>query len=335
MKPEFTKKPEFMHLAAREKSNQFTLFQEILNFFVVFLIATIAISLIGSIPMMFWFLSGERAATILAAGVNPNAMLEAFFRLYEQLPPAMTALIIALSGLLGVAAILYCRRFERRSVKSMGLTGPHALPSWLLGALLGALSFSAVAGMASAFGGISISGLRPLEGLLPTVALLFVAFVLESFGEELLVRGYLMVSLSVRQRLAASVALSSIVFGMLEVSNIGLQPLAYINVVLLGVVLALLVLLSGNLWSACGYHALWDFFRSCVFGLSDAEAEAEESLLQVSVTGHSSLLTGGYYGLTASLSATFVLLASIGILVFLLSRRTPDPVEPADADSME
>lgn len=334
MRPEFTKKPAFMLEAAAQKRREFPLFLELLIFYVVYIAATTAIGVVLTLPMMLWLFSGSRAELLLQAADSTGALIEQVFALLGQMPGWMTALMLLANALLGVAAILYCKWFEKRGIRTLGLTGPHALKSYLLGALFGAASFAAVFALTSAFGGVAISGVQPLAALWPTLLMMLCAYVLQSAGEELLVRGYLMTSLSKRYRLPVCIGVSSIVFALLHTGNFGFSAVAFINIVLIGVVLALTVLLSGDLWAACGYHALWNFVSGNVFGLSVSGIDSGDSIFTVEVTGYNTLLTGGDFGLEGSLCTTFVLLAELGVLVFLLSRRTPDPVpeEPEDPE---
>ena len=326
MRPEFTKKPAFMLEAAAQKRREFPLFLELLIFYVVFIAASTAIGIVLAIPVMLWLFSGSRVELLLQAAGSTSALLEQIFTLLGQMPGWMVALTLLANALLGVAAILYCKWFEKRKIRTLGLTGPHGLQSYLLGALFGAVSFAAVFALAAAFGGVTIRGMQPLAAIWPTLLMMLFAYVLQSAGEELLVRGYLMTSLSKRWRLPVCISVSSIVFALLHTGNFGFSFVAFLNIVLVGVVLGLTVLLSGDLWAACGYHALWNFVSGNVFGLSVSGLDSGDSLFAVEVTGGNALLTGGDFGLEGSLCATFVLLAELGVLVFLLSRRTPDPV---------
>lgn len=324
VKPEFTKKPEFMRLAAEQKQTDLPLLSELLRFFLVVLAGMMASVVLGSIPLTLWGLSGERGMRLLQAYMDGEDYIEVFLDIFAQMPLWLTAVIVAMNALLGVAAAIYCTRVEKRSLATMGLVRRHALSSYALGAVLGAVSFAATAGLACAFGGVSVTGMQPFAALWPTLLMMLFAYVLQSAGEELLLRGYLMTSLSQKLRLPACVCLSSILFGMLHGGNIGIQPLAFVNIALVGAVLGLYVLLTGDLWGACGYHALWNFIQGNIFGLSVSGMPAQNSLLTVEVRGHSELLTGGVFGLEGSLCATLVLLAELGVLIFLLYRRPPE-----------
>lgn len=324
MRPEFTRKPEFMQLAAEQKRRSFPLVAELLIFYLVHTVASLAMSIIVSVPMLIWLFSGEQAAQLMQAEA-PASLMDTILRLLQQMPDWLAALIVACNALLGVAAILYCKCFEKREIRTLGLTGPHGARSYFLGAAIGAASFAAVFGLCAAFGGVAIRGVQPLQSLLPTLLLMLVVYVVQSAGEELLTRGYLMVSLSKRYRLPVCIGISSVVFALLHTGNYGVQPLALLNILLVGVVLALIVLLTGDLWAACGYHALWNFFQGNVFGLPVSGLGSASSLFSVEVTGYNQLLTGGDFGLEGSLSNTLILLAELGVLIYLLSRRQPEP----------
>lgn len=335
MRPEFTEKPEFMRLAAAQKRNDLPMLLEVLAFILVFTCGTLAGGIISSIPATVWMLGGERGAALLAAALQGGDVMTPLSELFAQLPTWLLCVMIAADLLVGFAAVIYCKRFEHRSLVTMGLTKRHAVRHSLIGALLGALAFSAVVGLAGAFGGVRMGSFQATAALLPTLLILLLAFLLQSLGEELLLRGYLMTSLSKHYRLPICIVVSAAIFGVMNVNSISLQPVVFLNVVLAGIILALLVLKSGDLWCACGFHALWNFFQNGVFGLSYDGVENAESLFSLTVTGHSDVLTGGAYGLEGSLCATFVQLAIIGVLIWLLRRNAPEASETEEDPDLE
>ena len=329
MRPEFTKKPEFMRLAAEQKCNELSLLQELLRFFLLYFCASLIAGVVAAIPMTAWMFSGERGLQLLESYAMEGDALTVLERIFSGMPDWLSAVLVASTAMLIPASIFYCKKFEQRQARTMGLVKGRALRNYLIGALLGAVSFSAVAGLASAFGGISIQGLQPLRDVWPTLLMMLAAFIVQSAGEELLVRGYLMVSLSKRFRLPVCILVSSLMFGVLHVSNIGFYPVAFVNIVLIGVILGCYILLTGDIWGACGYHALWNFFQGNIFGLPVSGLEASGSLCKVAVTGGNKLLTGGSFGLEGSLCTTLVLLPCLGILIFLLTRRPEDAAKEA------
>lgn len=144
---------------------------------------------------------------------------------------------------------------------------------------------------------------------------------IQSSGEELLFRGWLLPSLGVRFGPRIGVAASSILFGLAHGSNQNVTLLGLMNLMLFGLCLALLALSEGGLWSACAWHAIWNWTDSNLFGLPNSGGPPHSALL-LSVTPHGpAILTGGAFGPDGGLVETVVLLAGIGVL-WLTSRRT-------------
>lgn len=117
---------------------------------------------------------------------------------------------------------------------------------------------------------------------------------------------------------AGWVGLSSIAFGLLHWSNPNADLISTVNTMLAGVWLAVAVFRSRALWLACGLHFGWNFAQGPVLGLPISGLGSSESgmvipsLWSTSVTGPQ-WLTGGGYGIEASLSCTAVLILGIAI----------------------
>ncbi|HEY8850107.1 MAG TPA: CPBP family intramembrane glutamic endopeptidase, partial [Thermoanaerobaculia bacterium] len=73
------------------------------------------------------------------------------------------------------------------------------------------------------------------------------------FHEELLFRGYLFQKIRQSSR-GAAIAISAFMFAVLHGKNIGISPLAVVNVVLAGVLLALAYERYERLWFPIGIH---------------------------------------------------------------------------------
>ena len=82
------------------------------------------------------------------------------------------------------------------------------------------------------------------------------------------------------------------------------------------------MLLTRSLWFPIGWHAAWNFAQFFVVGLpnsgiSVADMELTGATLLVSQPSGPTLLTGGGFGMEASLVNTVVLVAAIGLLLWL------------------
>jgi membrane protease YdiL (CAAX protease family) len=94
---------------------------------------------------------------------------------------------------------------------------------------------------------------RQLRGWGWTLLLLCTVAVMAPFFEELMFRGFLLPWLGQRWRWGWALAISSLLFGAIHLQPIGLPTLS-----LLGFVMGLAMLRTGNLWTSIVVHGLWN-----------------------------------------------------------------------------
>lgn len=79
------------------------------------------------------------------------------------------------------------------------------------------------------------------------------------------------------------------------------------------------------MWLVGGIHAGWNYFQGNIFGLPVSGHSESTSLFTIGPARHSTAaLSGGTFGLEASLLGT-VVLAAATVVAFVLFRRAPDP----------
>lgn len=327
MRPEFTKKPEFMRLAAEQKRTDLPMLLELLRFFLVLVAGIVAQSILTSIPESIWLARSGQLSALMQGVSDGQSMDELLEGLLENMPAWLIA-VVGMTGIaLGAAAIVYCAVFEKRRIATMGLVRRGLLLHSLAGAAVGAALCGATVWLGSAFGGVRIGALLFDRSMLPLLLLFFLSSLLQAVGEGLLLHGYLAVSLSKRQRLTTCVVISSLVFAGIHQNGLGQRWLVYLNLFLFGVTLGLLMLKTGSLWGVIWMRTAWSFLFTNVFVFTK-DGTAEYAVFGGEVTGHNDLLTGGGAGLEGSLCATMALLAAIGVLVWLLTQNPPEEDEP-------
>ncbi|MDY2720684.1 MAG: type II CAAX endopeptidase family protein [Candidatus Faecousia sp.] len=329
MNNDFLPRPDFMIEAGEQKKVQRPLFMELLIFLAVYVVACFIQSMVLTGPSMAWVMTGERHDTIMEMAISGNIDFEKLFSVVLDMPEWFTALSLFASGLLIPVAMLYCNKLEKRSLRSMGFVKDHAVTEYLLGIVVGLAMFAAAFGICAAFGGVEITELTLRPDSVPMLLLMLLAFLIQGAGEEVLLRGYLTVSLSKGRSLPLCIAVSSVVFALLHTPNAGFNLLAFVNIVLVGVFFALYMVKRGNLWGACAVHGMWNFVQGNFFGLPVSGVNAGTSVFQSAFHTSNTLITGGEFGLEASLPVTMVLVAAIGVICATRSRgvtrRAPAP----------
>ena len=118
------------------------------------------------------------------------------------------------------------------------------------------------------------------------------------FHEELLFRGYLFQKIRQSSR-GAAIAISAFMFAVLHGKNIGISPLASVNVFLAGVLLALAYERYERLWFPIGIHMAWNVISGPMLGFPVSGFVARDTLLRTISSGPG-WITGGSFGIEGS-----------------------------------
>jgi membrane protease YdiL (CAAX protease family) len=229
--------------------------------------------------------------------------------------------VIASIGLFALSVLI--RRFldkEKRPLYSLGFDFKRAPLAYLWGFLLGAVLLSVGYGIQVIFGVIEpgYSG-----GWFDSPVLLIgvsVMFFFSALFEELLMRGYPTKILDEAAPRIFAVAIPSVLFGLLHLTNPGTTWLSTVNITLSGALLGLVYLKSGSLWLAAGLHFGWNFAQGPLFGLGVSGLSGYPTLLKGCPAGYW-LWSGGDFGLEGSLVAT--VLVTVAIILLIVIKRFP------------
>jgi membrane protease YdiL (CAAX protease family) len=326
---------------ARAQSTSRPLIVEILIWLAVFTVAVLMLE--GGLQMLFLLPSllssdalAEFMATNLAAAergvpLDFATLEQATTDLTTKLLSGRTAMILLLLSTSGAIAgvLIYVRAIERRRFATMGFRRGGALREYLIGLLVGAVMFSIAVGIGVASGALVFGEWRGFTlGSLGILALFFLGFMVQGLSEELLCRGYFMVSLARRQRLVLAVVVSSLAFAALHLANPGVfgTPFALINLAGFGVFAGVYILKRGSIWGAAAIHSVWNFVQGNIYGLPVSGAGKLESVFVFEPVqkGLAPLVNGGAFGPEGGLAVTIVL--AVGIIVLLLMRTKPEEV---------
>jgi membrane protease YdiL (CAAX protease family) len=221
---------------------------------------------------------------------------------------------------------LFLHFVEKRPLSTVGLplTGPWAR-GILVGLLFGAAPATLFVGVLAASGHASLALAHPsardlLTLWLPTV----VGLALASSMEELLLRGYGLQLLAEGGGRWFAALFTGALFGALHAGNPGANVLGVLNTAALAVLLAGLVLRTGSLWIAFGYHSGWNLVAAPFFGLRLSGLDIPTALVSTRLQGSDSL-TGGAYGFEGSVSIGFIELVVLATAVALAPRLPGHP----------
>ena len=236
------------------------------------------------------------------------------------LPGALLSTLIA--ALLGGAVYsAYVRGIEGRPASEFG--GPGAGRELVAGLVLGAAYFGATIGVLAVLGVYQVVGTRQLA----VVLVPFVAATGTAFIEEILLRGIVFRIVEGALGTWISLALSSLLFGVLHLLNPSATVQGAVAIVLeAGVLLGAAFVLTRRLWLPIGIHAGWNFTQGGVFGVS-VSGHRSEGLLDGTLTGPE-WLSGGSFGAEASIVAVALGIA-LGTTLLSMARRRGRFIAPA------
>jgi CAAX protease family protein len=222
---------------------------------------------------------------------------------------------------IGIVAIvlaitwLVLRRLEHRTFPTIGLPGGAAWRAGVpVGVALGMVVPVVVTLILWAVGrarieAVHVSASDLAHATVPMVA----ATALLSSWEEIVYRGYPLQLLNQIGGVWFGTILTGAAFGLSHAGNPGANPIGLANTALNGMLLGAVVVRTGSLWLACGYHAGWNLAAAQLLGLRDSGVISPGSCFTTTLTGPS-WLSGGNYGFEGSLltgAAETVLLATM------------------------
>lgn len=283
-----------------------------LIFLAVFILSQICASILSFIPMMTNIYSN---INYLMDTLN-NQGFDAYMEAIMQFGYTPTIIALSLYGTIfaTVITMLFCKLIERRPMKSLGFHKNNALRNYLIGCLVGAVMISVCVILSAIFGGISLSINTNINwGLL---IVFFVAFIFQGASEEIIFRGYFLNTVASKNRIILAIVLNSIFFALAHSFNMGLTPLAFINLILFGTFASIYSIKFDNIWGVCGIHSLWNFMQGNFWGIQVSGINTATSIFLADTTPDTALLNGGDFGLEGSIFVTITLILSIIIVLF-------------------
>lgn len=309
------KKPDFMKQAITSRSHGMAFL----------LVIAIGLYFVGSIfgmviqlpaTMIYLFGNEEYMQMLATMDVDMERMIE----IVSKQPAWMT--IVSLVAQLGLilAVLLYCRFLEKRKLFTLGFQKKRWWLSYIKGIVVGAAAFSIAYGVCILTGSVTFQGKSESFSVL-YLAGFFLGYVIQGMAEEVLCRGFFLVSLTKRYGVKMSVLISSLLFMIFHGMNPGMTFFSNLNLFLFGCFMALLFIRCENIWIVGALHSVWNFVQGNIFGMQVSGLDRQPSLFQTELTENMTLFHGGAFGMEGGLAATLVLLAGCGLILLDMKKR--------------
>jgi membrane protease YdiL (CAAX protease family) len=230
--------------------------------------------------------------------------------------------LLVLSLLFTLVPILvvlgFCFLFQKRNPRTIGFIKKKWIAEYLWGLLIGMVLFSFAVILCVFTGALKFNGFS--DGFsVGMFVLFFLGFMIQGMEEEVLCRGYLMVSIARRSSLPVAIIINSLIFAALHLLNTGISVLAFINLTLFGIFASIMFVRRGSIWMVGAVHSIWNFVQGNVFGIKVSGMELDCRVLDAEMIEGMSFVNGGAFGLEGGIAVTIVLLA--GIVLMSLNKK--------------
>ncbi len=312
--------------AATVKRRSF--FQVAITFLLVYLIGSLAASLLLTLPMSYEVMQNENVANAIASETtDPNEYMQAYTDAVTEAlngllanPPAWFNVFQLFATVATIIAVLiYCVKIEKRRLFTLGFGKKGAISEYLIGLLIGFIMFSAAYGTVLLSGEFKFGGFNT-NASIGMLILFFLGFVVQGASEEILLRGYFFVSSAASGNVPTAIFISSALFAALHISNPGISFMAIINLFLFGVFAALYFLRRGNIWGISAVHSVWNFAQGNIYGCKVSGMNMNETLFNSLETHGGTLWSGGSFGPEGGIGVTIVLTVGITILTLMKNK---------------
>ena len=320
---DYLKRPEFMR-EAKEMSKGRNLFVEILLFVAVAFATTFAVSILTVLAIVAFMTVKIYAPSLLHLNVAPPTKVQLIQSISDGSDSSTIIMLFSEIAMIGVV-FLFCRWIEKRKLRTLGFLKKRVVIEYVKGLCVGLVIFSVAVLLCVATGTLKITGFSIGFSAL-TVVLYFFGYMIQGMAEEVLCRGYFMVSLARRCSIPVAVFVSSSAFSLLHLGNPGITALAVVNLTLFGIFAGVVMIKEGNIWMVAGIHSMWNFTQGNVFGIQVSGLEQQNSIFSSIMSDEKQWISGGSFGLEGGAAVSIVLV--IGILCAVLLAKKGEPEIP-------
>lgn len=292
-----------------------------LAFFLVYIISNAASNLVSSFPLAiysFFTAMKSGAYDVFKTALENGNMEEAYAFLdsiITSIPWWAFLLQLFAYGFMIFASIFYCKKFEKRTVSSMGLRKNGVGLEIALGLLFG-IALIGINYLATGIGGAvgyEYNGFNPL------ILLFIPAFFVLALGEELLIRGFYMTTLARDYNPWLCILTSSLIMSLFSLSYASI--VGFINTLLLNILLGILVFKRGSIWCGVIIKLVWGFVGANILGTSVFGYTQMLSIFTPVYTSGGTFTTGGEIGFIGGIFTTLILACMIFILLLTKTKK--------------
>lgn len=320
------KKPKMVaDAAAAQKGLNIVL--EVLIFIAVFIVCNIA-ELVILTPVEIILMMTD--ADYLNAAISGDmAAIQEASNVLTQSNAMLITMLFANAGII-LVTLLFCKLIQKRKVTAVGFQKPGMWKEYLCGMGVGFVIFSVAVLLCVVTGSLKFQGLSATFSV-GVFIMFLLGYMVQGMAEEVLCRGYFLVSVGRRYPLAVGIAANAVLFAALHLLNDGISVLAFINLVLFGVFASVYFIKRGNIWGVGALHSIWNLVQGNVYGIRVSGMQSSCSILDSEMVAGRELINGGAFGLEGGLAVTFVLV--VGTVILLATKQQRYVEEPKEVSA--
>lgn len=296
---------------------------ELFIFFLLYIISNFLSYFLFVPPLLKYLLSDAKILELItAAENNVEAVATRTYELLEIMPEWLIIYRMFASIATVVTVIVFCKCVEKRKISSMGIRKKNAFREVGFGVILGIAMLGTMLTLLILTGTVKFEGISNFS--ISIVLLYLFGSIIIGLADELLYRGCYMINLTKLSSVKYSLIISSLIYAIVKSYFFGGSFLTFINLLIFGLTLGILVIKRGSIWLAAVLRGVWEFTQIAFFGA----AKDSTHIFNLSVNTDMSNLHGGELGLIGGLIVTLVFFLMIGFVIKL----KPDADEVSDKE---
>ncbi|MBS4455683.1 CPBP family intramembrane glutamic endopeptidase [Tuanshanicoccus lijuaniae] len=216
---------------------------------------------------------------------------------------------------ISLTVLVWARKVEHSPWQGLGIFKERALSQFAKGWGWGALLMTSCVLLMWLLGAVKFTHFNFSHELWLKLIPLLLAWSIQGTTEELLCRGWLLSSIGARHNVPLAVIISAFFFTALHLGNHSIDLLPLIDLFLFGILAALIMLKTNNIWLISGIHAAWNCFQGNIFAFPVSGTQTGDAFIHVSLHGPQ-WLSGGAFGVEGSIVSIILLLCVISWLCY-------------------
>ena len=221
-----------------------------------------------------------------------------------------------------VVTMLFCKLIQNRKMRTLGFKKPGMWKEYGIGLVVGFVMMAVIVLVGVITGSMTLTfDPEAATGAgIGMLVLLFVGFIFQGMSEEVLCRGYFLVSLARKKgNMWMAVIVNALLFAAMHLLNAGIAPLAFVNLTLFGIFASVYFVKRGNIWGIAAIHSIWNFAQGNIFGVLVSGNDFGTTVFKAEINESMTLINGGAFGLEGGILVTIVMV--VGTIVMLMTKQ--------------